>query len=140
MRWAFVNCSPDLPHSQGLASHAVCMSQSYFSVLSECSLVIFHSLVLLGYLFCACVIWKTRAEVEKWRGVQKIKVSLWDGRFIELVSQRLESHTLLQKHLVGCRTLRTAALLVLQKHPTPDMPLKGCWELLTRGKSSKSEV
>lgn len=58
---------------KGLVHHAVCMSQSYFSPLSECSLVIFHSRVLLGYLFCACVIWKTRAEKRNGEGSRKLK-------------------------------------------------------------------
>lgn len=82
------------------------------------------------FVLCLCHL-KNKSWKEIWRGVQKIKVSLWDGRFIELVSQRLESHTLQHKHLAD-RTLRTEALFVFQKHPTPDMAINGSWELVRR--------
>ncbi len=118
MRWAFVNCSPDLPNSEGFgASRCVYVTKLFLTALWVLSCYISFSGTPGLFVLCLCHL-KNKSWKEKWRGVQKIKVSLWDGRFIEPVSQRLESHTLQQKHLAVSRTL------VLQKHLTPDMATK----------------
>lgn len=119
-----MNCSPDLPNSQGFgASRCVYVTKLFLTALWVLSCYISFLGTPGLFVLCLCHL-KNKSWKEKWRGVQKIKVSLWDGRFIEPVSQRLESHTLQQKRLAVRTTLRTAALLVWQKHPTPDMDTK----------------
>lgn len=85
------------------ASRCVYVTKLFLTALWVLSCYISFSGTPGLFVLCLCHL-KNKSWKEIWRGVQKIKVSLWDRRFIELVSQRLESHT----HLAGKRTLRTA--------------------------------
>ncbi len=108
------------------ASHAVCMSQSYFSPLSESSLVIFHSRVL-GYCFVPV---SSENKLKRNEGSRKLK-SL--RRKIYWPVLRNFSHTTKQKRLAA------AVLLVLQTSYT----WYGHWKdpkSSSRGKSSKMNL